>query len=72
MGGRDGTHCALDLHYVGVLEKHGVELIGAKRPKPSEIGRGREAVPVEAMDRIGLRIPAPPSYASPEIRARNG
>ena len=30
MGGQTALNCALDLHYAGVLEKHGVELIGAK------------------------------------------
>jgi carbamoyl-phosphate synthase large subunit len=31
MGGQTALNCALDLHYAGILEKHGVELIGAKR-----------------------------------------
>ena len=30
MGGQTALNCALDLHYAGILEKHGVELIGAK------------------------------------------
>src|SRR3546814_17927572 len=31
MGGQTALNCALDLADNGVLEKHGVELIGAKR-----------------------------------------
>ncbi len=30
MGGQTALNCALDLHYAGILKKHGVELIGAK------------------------------------------
>jgi len=31
MGGQTGLNCALDLHRLGILEKHGVEMIGASR-----------------------------------------
>ena len=40
MGGQTALNCALDLDREGVLEKYGVELIGAKR-KPSTRRRQR-------------------------------
>jgi carbamoyl-phosphate synthase large subunit len=55
MGGQTGLNCALDLAREGVLERFGVEMIGATREaidKAEDRERFREA-----MHRIGLRTP---------------
>ncbi len=55
MGGQTGLNCALDLAREGVLEKYGVELIGASVDaidKAEDRGRFREA-----MKKIGLKMP---------------
>ncbi len=52
MGGQTALNCALDLHRHGVLEKHGVELIGAS-PAAIEKAEDRQKFK-EAMDGIGL------------------
>ncbi len=55
MGGQTALNCALDLARVGVLETHGVELIGASRDaidKAEDRERFREA-----MRSIGLECP---------------
>ena len=55
MGGQTALNCALDLARVGVLERHGVELIGASREaidKAEDRERFREA-----MRGIGLESP---------------
>jgi len=70
MGGQTALNCALDLHYAGVLEKHGVELIGAKA-EAIEMAEDRKLFR-EAMDRIGLENPRAAIIASPEIRGPNG
>ena len=70
MGGQTALNCALDLHYAGVLEKHGVELIGAKA-EAIEMAEDRKLFR-EAMDRIGLENPRAAIIASPEIRGENG
>jgi len=52
MGGQTALNCALDLHRHGVLEKYGVELIGAS---PAAIDKAEDRQKFkEAMTRIGL------------------
>ncbi len=53
MGGQTALNCALDLHNNGVLEKYGVELIGAS---PEAIDKAEDRSKFkQAMTRIGLR-----------------
>src|SRR4029077_5368403 len=52
MGGQTGLNCALDLAREGVLEKYGVEMIGAKR-EAIDKAEDREKFK-RAMERIGL------------------
>jgi carbamoyl-phosphate synthase large subunit len=52
MGGQTALNCALDLWHKGVLERHGVELIGA-RPQAIDMAEDRQKFK-EAMTRIGL------------------
>ena len=52
MGGQTALNCALDLHRQGVLEKYGVELIGAK-PDAIDMAEDRSKFK-QAMNRIGL------------------
>jgi carbamoyl-phosphate synthase large subunit len=56
MGGQTALNVAMDLHHAGVLEKHGVELIGAN-DRSIEMAEDREKF-TEAMHRIGLKVPA--------------
>jgi carbamoyl-phosphate synthase large subunit len=52
MGGQTALNCALDLHKHGVLEKYGVELIGAK---PAAIEKAEDRLKFkDAMTGIGL------------------
>src|SRR6188472_2853946 len=55
MGGQTGLNTALALADMGVLDKYGVELIGAKR-EAIEMAEDRKLFR-EAMDRIGLENP---------------
>jgi len=55
MGGQTGLNCALDLARNGVLEKYGVEMIGAKR-EAIDKAEDREKFK-QAMARIGLASP---------------
>jgi carbamoyl-phosphate synthase large subunit len=55
MGGQTALNCALDLADNGVLEKYGVELIGAKR-EAIRMAEDRELFRV-AMQEIGLECP---------------
>ncbi len=55
MGGQTGVNCALDLADNGVLEKYGVELIGASR-EAIRMAEDRELFRV-AMKDIGLECP---------------
>ncbi len=55
MGGQTGLNCALDLVRHGVLEKHGVEMIGASR-EAIDMAEDREQFR-EAMLEIGLDVP---------------
>ena len=52
MGGQTALNCALDLHRHGVLDRHGVELIGA-RPAAIEKAEDRQKFK-QAMESIGL------------------
>ncbi|MDJ0777504.1 MAG: carbamoyl-phosphate synthase large subunit [Gammaproteobacteria bacterium] len=55
MGGQTALNCALDLVREGVLEKHGVEMIGASRAA-IDMAEDREQFRV-AMAEIGLKTP---------------
>ena len=55
MGGQTGLNCALDLARNGVLEKYGVEMIGATR-EAIDKAEDREKFK-QAMERIGLASP---------------
>ncbi|MDO9108067.1 MAG: carbamoyl-phosphate synthase large subunit [Coriobacteriia bacterium] len=55
MGGQTGLNCAVALAESGVLEKYGVELIGAKL-EAIKMGEDRKLFS-EAMERIGLDTP---------------
>ncbi len=55
MGGQTGLNCALDLAREGVLEKFGVEMIGATR-QAIDMAEDRELFR-EAMIEIGLDVP---------------
>ncbi|GAB2491727.1 carbamoyl-phosphate synthase large subunit [Pseudoxanthomonas sangjuensis] len=74
MGGQTALNCALDLADNGVLEKHGVELIGAKR-EAIRMAEDRELFRV-AMQEIGLECPkaevARSFEQAVEIQARVG
>ncbi|HET6351872.1 MAG TPA: carbamoyl-phosphate synthase large subunit [Coriobacteriia bacterium] len=56
LGGQTGLNCAMDLADSGILEKWGVELIGA-RAEVIKKGEDRKLF-AEAMARIGLEVPA--------------
>ena len=66
MGGQTALNCALELYKSGVLDKHGVELIGA-RAEAIEMAEDRGLFR-EAMDRIGLENPRATIVAAPEIK----
>ncbi|OZB15951.1 MAG: carbamoyl phosphate synthase large subunit, partial [Hyphomonas sp. 34-62-18] len=70
MGGQTALNCALDLHYAGILEKYGVELIGAKA-EAIEMAEDRKLFR-EAMDRLGLENPRAAIIASPELPSEPG
>jgi len=55
MGGQTALNVALELHDTGVLEKYGVELIGADT-RAIRMAEDREEF-AEAMSRIGLKVP---------------
>ena len=55
MGGQTALNVAMDLHRAGILQKHGVELIGAN-DRSIEMAEDREKF-TEAMERIGLEVP---------------
>ncbi len=56
MGGQTALNCALDLAHHGILEKHGVEMIGATRAA-IDMAEDREQFR-NAMIEIGLDVPA--------------
>ncbi len=70
MGGQTALNCALDLFHAGILEKHGVEMIGA-RADVIEKAEDR-ALFREAMDKIGLESPRSYIASSPEIKGEDG
>ncbi len=65
MGGQTGLNTALALADMGVLEKYGVELIGAKR-EAIEMAEDRKLFR-EAMDRIGLENPRATIVSAPKL-----
>ncbi len=64
MDGQTGLNTSLALEEMGVLEKFGVEMIGAKRPA-IEMAEDR-ALFREAMDRIGLENPKATIVTAPQ------
>ncbi|MBE3638084.1 carbamoyl-phosphate synthase large subunit [Mangrovicoccus algicola] len=64
MGGQTGLNTSLKLEEMGVLEKFGVEMIGAKR-EAIEMAEDR-ALFREAMDRIGLENPKADIVTAPK------
>ena len=64
MGGQTGLNTALALEEMGVLEKYGVEMIGAKRDA-IEMAEDRKLFR-EAMDRIGLENPKATIITAPK------
>jgi carbamoyl-phosphate synthase large subunit len=55
VGGQTALNCAMDLARLGILEKYGVELIGAK---PDVIAKAEDRnLFNQAMERIGLEVP---------------
>ncbi|MBS8260460.1 carbamoyl-phosphate synthase large subunit [Roseibium polysiphoniae] len=70
MGGQTALNCALDLEEMGVLEKYGVEMIGA-RAEVIEKAEDREKFRA-AMDVIGLENPRAAIASSPVIRNEQG
>ena len=65
MGGQTGLNTSLALEEMGVLEKFGVEMIGAKRDA-IEMAEDRKLFR-EAMDRIGLENPKATIVTSPKL-----
>ncbi len=70
MGGQTALNCALDLEKAGVLEKYGVEMIGA-RADVIEKAEDREKFRV-AMEKIGLENPRSAIASSPAITDETG
>lgn len=66
MGGQTALNCALDLEKAGILEKYGVEMIGA-RADVIEKAEDREKFRA-AMDTIGLENPRATIASSPPIK----
>ncbi len=64
MGGQTGLNTALALEEMGVLDEHGVEMIGAKRDA-IEMAEDRKLFR-EAMDRIGLENPKATIVTAPD------
>jgi carbamoyl-phosphate synthase large subunit len=68
MGGQTGLNLAMDLHRAGVLERYGVELIGA-RAEAIDIAEDRDLFK-QAMMEIGLEVPRSYAvYTADEARA---
>ncbi|WP_323765087.1 carbamoyl-phosphate synthase large subunit [Marinovum sp.] len=64
MGGQTGLNTSLALEEMGVLDKYGVEMIGAKR-EAIEMAEDRKLFR-EAMDRIGLENPKATIITAPK------
>ena len=56
MGGQTALNCALDLADTGVLEKYGVELIGAKRDAIRMAEEGASVAVLDILDAEGLEL----------------
>ena len=56
VGGQTALNLAVELAEPGILEKYGVELIGAQRSRPSRSREDRQLFK-DAMRRIGLDVP---------------
>ena len=65
MGGQTGLNTALALADMGVLDEHGVELIGAKRAA-IEMAEDRKLFR-EAMDRLGIENPKATIVSAPKL-----
>ena len=70
MGGQTALNCALELERLGILDKHNVEMIGA-RADVIEKAEDREKFRA-AMDTIGLENPRATIASSPAITDENG
>ena len=70
MGGQTALNCALELERLGVLAKHGVEMIGA-RADVIDKAEDREKFRA-AMDTIGLENPRAAIASSPPIKNEAG
>ncbi len=70
MGGQTALNTALELHRRGILDKMGVEMIGA-RAEAIDKAEDRRLFR-EAMDRIGLESPRAAIASSPPIRDAEG
>ncbi len=64
MGGQTGLNTSLALEEMGVLEKYGVEMIGAKR-EAIEMAEDRQLFR-EAMDRLGIENPKATIVTAPK------
>ena len=67
MGGQTGLNTSLALEEMGVLEKYGVEMIGAKR-EAIEMAEDRQLFR-EAMDRLGIENPKATIVTAPKNSA---
>ena len=67
MGGQTGLNTSLALEEMGVLEKYGVEMIGAKR-EAIEMAEDRQLFR-EAMDRLGIENPKATIVTAPKNAA---
>ncbi|MCK0150075.1 carbamoyl-phosphate synthase large subunit [Marivita sp. S6314] len=65
MGGQTGLNTSLALEEMGILDKYGVEMIGAKR-EAIEMAEDRKLFR-EAMDRIGLENPKATIITAPKL-----
>ncbi|QUS35191.1 carbamoyl-phosphate synthase large subunit [Falsirhodobacter algicola] len=68
MGGQTGLNTALALADMGVLDKFGVQLIGAKR-EAIEMAEDRKLFR-EAMDRLGIENPKATIVAAPKVNGK--
>jgi carbamoyl-phosphate synthase large subunit len=64
MGGQTGLNLAMDLHRLGILQKYGVELIGA-RAESIDVAEDRDLFKA-AMEEIGLEVPRSHAVSSLE------
>jgi carbamoyl-phosphate synthase large subunit len=68
MGGQTGLNTSLALADMGILEKFGVEMIGAKR-EAIEMAEDRKLFR-EAMDRLGIENPKATIVTAPEVAGK--